>query len=86
MEEEKDDELIEYKIDIILAETKKSYYGVIDGVTVEPKWIPKGIVGKNFRIENWYVQMIKEGKTEWEPKEKKMKQVKLTNFVTMFEH
>lgn len=86
MEEEKGEELTEYKIDIILAETQKSYYGIIDGVTVEPKWIPKRVVGKDFRIENWYVQLIKEGKTEWEVKEKKMKQVKLTNFVTSFDN
>ena len=85
LEEEKGEVLIEYKIDIILAETQKSYYGIIDGVTVEPKWIPKRVVGKDFRIENWYVKLIKEGKTEWEHKEKKMKQVKLTNFVTIFE-
>ena len=82
--EEEGEELTDYRIDFILAETKKSYYGIIDGVTVEPKWIPKRVVGKDFRIENWYVQLIKEGKTEWEPKEKKMKQVILINFVTFF--
>ncbi len=85
MEEEKAEELINYKLDIILAETQKSYYGIIDGVTVEPKWITKRVVGKDFRIESWYVKLIKEGKIEWEPKEKKMKQVKLTNFVTLIE-
>ena len=82
---EEAEELIEYRIDIILAETQKSYYGIIDGVTVEPKWVPKRVVGKDFRIENWYVRLSKEGKTEWEPEEMKMKQVKLTNFVTILE-
>ena len=80
--EEEGEELTEYKLDIILAETQKSYYSIIDGVTVEPKWIPKRVVGKDFRIENWYVKLIKEGKTEWEPKEKKMKQTDLTNYMS----
>lgn len=77
-----EEELTEYKLDIILAETQKSYYGIIDGVTVEPKWIPKRVVCKDFRIENWYIKLIKEGKTEWEPKEKKMKQTELANYMS----
>ena len=58
-----EEDLTEYKLDIILAETQKSYNGIIDGVTVEPKWIPERVVGKDFRIEYLYVKLIKEGKT-----------------------
>ena len=83
---EEQEETIEYFLDFILAETQKSYYATIDGVTVEPKWIPKKAVGKNFKVENWYVKLIKEGKTDSEPKEKKMKRVKLTSFVTLFDN
>lgn len=48
-------------------------------------WLLEKYKNMGFRIEYWYVQLIKEGRTEWEPKEKKMKQVKLTSFVTIFE-
>jgi len=81
---EQEEQYSEYKLDFIFAETRKSYYGIIDGLTIDPKWIPKSMIGKNFRVKKWYIELIKEGRTLTEPKEKKMKQVKLTNFVTMF--
>ena len=45
-------------------------------------WIPKIAVGKGMRIKKWYVKVLKEGKKAWKPKEKKMKQTELTNYMS----
>ena len=72
------DELV-YELDYILAETFKSFYATIDGLTIDPVWIPKACVTKNLTVKTWWVRLFKEGKTEWKKEEKKLVQTKLTS-------
>ncbi len=83
VEEEKEEEYSEYKIDIIYSETFKTYYATIEELTTEPRWIPKKVVSKNLRIKKWYIKALKEGRLEEGKKEKQMEQKKLTNFDIM---
>ncbi|MHA1348014.1 MAG: hypothetical protein ACTSO3_16550, partial [Candidatus Heimdallarchaeaceae archaeon] len=83
-EEEKEEEYTEYKIDIIYSETFKTFYATIEELTTETRWIPKKVVSKELKIKKWYIKALKEGRLGEGRKEKKMEQVKLSNFVTMF--
>ena len=70
-----------YTLDYVLAETDSSYYATIDGLTIEPVWIPKtAIIKENYSVKDWWFKLFKEGKTEWKKEEKKMVQSKLTSF------
>ena len=80
VEEEKEEEYSEYKLDIIYSETFKTFYATIEELTKEPRWIPKKVVSKELRIKKWYIRALKEGRLEEGRKEKKMKQVELTSF------
>ncbi|MCG3254717.1 MAG: hypothetical protein KAU62_01435 [Candidatus Heimdallarchaeota archaeon] len=79
LESSKDDEPV-YELDYILAETFKSFYATIDGLTIDPVWIPKAAVNKNLTVKPWWVKLFKEGKTEWKKEEKKIIQTKLKHF------
>ena len=76
----REEALSEYKIDFLFVDSIKSYYGVIDGLTIEPVWIPKIAVGKNLRLKSWWVSQYISGKTIWKKVETKIVQTKLKNF------
>jgi len=82
--DEREEEFSEHILDYLIAETRNSYYGIISKIITEPMWIPKNAVGSDFRIKAWYIKKLKEEKKPSKQSEKKMKQVKLTNFITMF--
>ncbi len=84
VEEEKEEEYTEYKLDIIYIESFKTFFATIEELITEPRWIPKKVVSKELKIKKWYVKALKEGRLEEGKKEKKLEQVKLTNYVTMF--
>ncbi len=72
-----------YKLDYILAETLKSFYATIDGLTIDPVWIPKAAVNKeDFSVKSWWIKLFEEGKTVWKKEEKKIVQTKLNKFLT----
>ena len=57
------DKLSDYKLNYILVDSLKYYYGIIDGLSIEPIWIPKKAVGKDYRIKQWLVDQFNEGET-----------------------
>ena len=70
-----------YKLDYILAETLKSFYATIDGLTIDPVWIPKAAISRaDLSVKSWWVKLFKEGKTEWKKEDKKLVQKKLNNY------
>ncbi len=81
VEEEKEEEYSEYKIDIIYSETFKTFYATIEELTKEPRWIPKKVVSKELRIKKWYIKALKEGRLEGGSKEKKTVQTDIINFI-----
>ena len=81
VEEEKEEEYTEYKLDIIYIESFKTFYATIEELTTEPRWIPKKVVSKELRIKKWYIKALKEGRLEERKKENKMEQTELTSFV-----
>ncbi len=82
--DEREEEFSELILDYLIAETRNSYYGIISKILTEPMWIPKEVVGSDFRIKRWYIKQLNEEKKSTDRSRKKMKQVKLTNFITMF--
>ena len=82
--DEREEEFSEHILDYLIAETRNSYYGIISKIISEPIWIPKNAVGSDFRIKEWYIRKLREEKKPGKQSEKKMKQLKLTSFVTMF--
>ena len=82
--DEREEEFSEQILDYLIAETRNSYYGIISKILTEPMWIPKKAVGSDFRIKKWYIKQLNEEKKHTDRSRKKMKQVKLTNFTTMF--
>ena len=76
-----DEHYSEYTLDYILAESFKSYYATVDGLTIEPVWIPKSCVDKKYRIKNWWIIQFKSGKTTWKKIETKIVQKKLKHFM-----
>ena len=52
VEEEKEEEYSEYKLDIIYSETFGKFYATIEELTTELRWIPKRVVSKELRIKN----------------------------------
>ncbi len=81
VEEEKEEEYSEYKIDIIYIESFKTFFATIEELTTEPRWIPKKVLLKELKIKKWYVRALKEGRLEEVRREKKVEQTELTNFV-----
>ncbi|MCK4972883.1 MAG: hypothetical protein KAS52_06150 [Candidatus Heimdallarchaeota archaeon] len=49
VEEEKEEEYSEYKLDIISIESFKTFFATIEELTTEPRWIPKKVVPKELR-------------------------------------
>jgi hypothetical protein len=72
--------LTDYRIDYLLVDSIKSYYGVIDGLTLDPVWIPKSAVGRDLRIKAWWINQYKSGKSIRRKVETKLVQTKLKNF------
>ena len=75
-----DEEFSDYIIDYILAESFKSYYVTVDGLTIDPVWIPKSCVDKNYRIKIWWIKQFKSGKSTRKKVETKIVQTKLKHF------
>ncbi len=75
-----DEEFSDYTLDYILAESFKSYYATIDGLTIEPVWIPKSCVNKEYCIKLWWINQFKSGKSTWKKVETKTVQTKLKHF------
>ena len=75
-----DEEFSDYIIDYILAESFKSYYVTVDGLTIDPVWIPKSCVDKNYRIRIWWIKQFKSGKSTRKKVETKLVQTKLKHF------
>ena len=72
-----------YTLDYILAETFKSFYATIDGLTIDPVWIPKAAVNKeDLSVKSWWVKLFIEGKTVWKKEKKKRVQTKLKHFLS----
>ena len=76
-----DEEFSEYTLSYIIAESFKSFYATIDGLTIEPVWIPKTCVNEKYRIKNWWINQFKAGKTTWKKLETKVVQKKLKHFL-----
>jgi len=75
-----EEELSDYRIDYLFVDSIKSYYGIVDGLTLEPVWIPKSAVGKDLRIKTWWVNQYKSGKSIRKKVETKVVQTKLKIF------
>ena len=75
------EDFTDYRIDFLIADSHKSYYGIIDGLTIEPVWIPKSAVDKKYRIKRWFVDQYKSGKPTWKKIESKVVQKKLKHFI-----
>ena len=73
------DELV-YELDYILAETLKSFFATIDGLTIDPVWITKAAINKDLSVKSWWIKLFQEGKRVWKKEEKKIKQTKLISF------
>jgi len=84
VEEEKEEEYSEYKLDIIYIESFKTFFATIEDLTTEPRWIPKKVVSKELKIKKWYIKALKEGRLKEGRKEKKVVQRELTSFEIMF--
>jgi len=80
VQREQEEELSDYKIDYLLVDSIKSYYGIVDGLTLDPVWIPKSAVGKDLRIKHWWVNQYKSGKSIRKKVETKVVQTKLKHF------
>ena len=76
-----DSKLTDYKLSTILVDSLKYYYGIIDGLTVEPIWIPKSAVNEDLRVKEWLVRQFKEGETTLKRMGKKLTQTSLATFV-----
>ncbi len=62
VEEEKEEEYSEYKLDIIYIDSFKTFFATIEELTTEPRWIPKKVVSKELKIKKWYIKALKEGR------------------------
>ena len=60
--EAREEELLEYSIDYLIVDRIRSFFGIVDGLTVDAVCIPKIAVGKGMRIKKWFVKVLKEGK------------------------
>lgn len=76
-----EDQLSEYKLNYILIDSLKYYYGIIDGLSIEPIWIPKTAVANDHRIKQWLVDQFKEGETTLKRMGKKITQTSLATYV-----
>lgn len=76
-----DDALSEFKLNYILVDSLKYYYGIVDGLSIEPIWIPKSAVTKDYHIKQWLIDQFKEGETTLKRMGKKLTQTSLVKFV-----
>ena len=76
-----DETLSEFKLNYILVDSLKFYYGIVDGLSIEPIWIPKIAVDKNYRIKKWLITQFKEGETTLRRMGKKLTQTSLVQYV-----
>ena len=74
------EEFTSYKINFLIADSHKSYYGIIDGLIIEPVWVPKSAVNEDYRIKKWFINQYKSGKTTWKKIDTKVVQKKLKHF------
>jgi len=77
-----EEELSDYQIDYLFVDSIKSYYGIIDGLTIEPVWVTKSATGKDLRIKIWWVNQYKSGKSIRRKVETKVVQTKLKIFIS----
>lgn len=75
------DALSEFKLNYILVDSLKYYYGIVDGLSIEPIWIPKSAVTKDYHIKQWLIDQFKEGETTLKRMCKKLTQTSLVKFV-----
>jgi len=71
VEEDKEEDCSEYKLDIIYIESFKTFFAIVEELTTEPRWIPKKVVLKEMKIKKWYIKALKEGRLEEEKKKKR---------------
>lgn len=76
-----DETLSEFKLNYILVDSLKFYYGIVDGLSIEPIWIPKSAVDKDYRIKQWLIDQFKEGETTLKRMGKKLTQTSLVTYV-----
>ena len=56
VEEEKQEEYSEYKLDIIHIESFKTFFATIEEIITEPRWIPKSVVDPETKlIKQWFI-------------------------------
>ena len=76
-----DESLSEYKLNYILVDSLKYYYGIVDGLSIEPIWIPKTALSKDYRIQQWLIDQFNEGETTLKRMGKKITQTSLATYV-----
>jgi hypothetical protein len=73
--------LSDFKLNYILVDSLKYYYGIVDGLSIEPIWIPKSAVDKDYHIKQWLIDQFKEGETTLKRMGKKLTQTSLVTYV-----
>ncbi len=73
--------LSDFKLNYILVDSLKFYYGIVDGLSIEPIWIPKSAVDKNYHIKQWLIDQFREGETTLKRMGKKLTQTSLVTYV-----
>ena len=76
-----DESLSEYKLNYILVDSLKYYYGIVDGLSIEPIWVPKSALSKDYRIKQWLIDQFNEGETTLKRMGKKITQTSLATYV-----
>ncbi|MHA1345402.1 MAG: hypothetical protein ACTSVO_13635 [Candidatus Heimdallarchaeaceae archaeon] len=76
-----DNALSEFKLNYILVDSLKFYYGIIDGLSIEPIWVPKSAVDKDYRIKQWLIDQFNEGESTLKRMGKKLTQTSLVTYV-----
>lgn len=76
-----DEMLSEFKLNYILVDSLKFYYGIVDGLSIEPIWVPKSAVDKDLSIKQWLIDQFKEGETTLKRMGKKLTQTSLVTYV-----
>lgn len=76
-----DNNLSEFKLNYILVDSLKFYYGIVDGLSIEPIWIPKSAVDKDYCIKQWLIDQFNEGETTLKRMGKKLTQTSLVTYV-----
>ncbi|MBY9000267.1 MAG: hypothetical protein KGD64_05080 [Candidatus Heimdallarchaeota archaeon] len=76
-----DEMLSEFKLNYILVDSLKFYYGIVDGLSIEPIWIPKSAVTNDYSIKQWLINQFNEGDTTLKRMGKKLTQTSLVQYV-----